>query len=96
MKTCWYFNLDFVSATTAKYLTYEKSFATSSGSNKTKISEKEKQQQEEQEREKQEQKRMEEEEAKKRDASWRAMKWSFIAFGSSFGILGSYMIYQLG
>jgi hypothetical protein len=46
--------------------------------------------------EKQEQKRMEEEEAKKRDASWRAMKYSFIAFGSSFGLLGGYMIYQLG
>ena len=39
---------------------------------------------------------MEEEEAKKRDATWKTMKYSFIAFGASFGLFGSYMIYQLG
>lgn len=81
---------------TTKFLTYEKSFATSSGSDKVKTSPKEKQQQDEKEREKQEQQRMEEEEAKKREQSWRTMKYSFIAFGSSFGLMGGYMIYQLG
>lgn len=47
-------------------------------------------------KEKLEQQKMEEEEAKKRDATWKTMKYSFIAFGASFGLLGSYMIYQLG
>jgi hypothetical protein len=36
------------------------------------------------------------EEQKRRDASWKAMKYSLIAFGATFGILGSYMIYELG
>ncbi|XP_063230283.1 mitochondrial import inner membrane translocase subunit TIM50-C-like [Bacillus rossius redtenbacheri] len=36
------------------------------------------------------------EEQKKRDASWRTMKYSFIAFGASFGILGVYMFVELG
>jgi hypothetical protein len=36
------------------------------------------------------------EEQKRRDASWKAMKYSFIAFGATFGILGSYMVYELG
>lgn len=48
------------------------------------------------EKEKMEQQRMDEEEAKKRDSTWRTMKYSFIAFGTSFGLFGSYMIYQLG
>jgi hypothetical protein len=36
------------------------------------------------------------EEQKRRDASWKTMKYSFIAFGATFGILGSYMVYELG
>ncbi|XP_069670589.1 mitochondrial import inner membrane translocase subunit TIM50-C-like [Periplaneta americana] len=36
------------------------------------------------------------EEQKRRDASWKAMKYSMIAFGATFGIVGSYMIYELG
>ncbi|KDR10492.1 mitochondrial import inner membrane translocase subunit TIM50-C-like [Zootermopsis nevadensis] len=36
------------------------------------------------------------EEQKRRDSSWKAMKYSFIAFGATFGILGSYMVYELG
>lgn len=39
---------------------------------------------------------MEEEETKKREATWKTMKYSFIGFGASFGLLGGYMIYQLG
>ena len=38
----------------------------------------------------------EKEEQKKRDASWKAMKYSFIAFGATFGIVGSYVMYELG
>jgi len=36
------------------------------------------------------------EEQKRRDASWKAMKYSLIAFGATFGIIGSYMVYELG
>ncbi|XP_049791052.1 mitochondrial import inner membrane translocase subunit TIM50-C-like [Schistocerca nitens] len=36
------------------------------------------------------------EDTKKREASWKAMKYGFIAFGVSFGFLGSYAIYELG
>jgi hypothetical protein len=36
------------------------------------------------------------EEHKRRDASWKAMKYSLIAFGATFGIIGSYMVYELG
>jgi hypothetical protein len=36
------------------------------------------------------------EEQKRRDASWKAMKYSLIAFGATFGMIGSYMVYELG
>jgi hypothetical protein len=35
-------------------------------------------------------------EQKRRDASWKAMKYSLIAFGATFGMMGSYMVYELG
>ena len=82
----------------------KKNYVTSSGGSINKVNKKElddkkdksKKEQEEHEREKKEQQKMEEEEAKKRDASWKAMKYSFLAFGSTFGLMGTYMIYQLG
>jgi hypothetical protein len=36
------------------------------------------------------------EEQKRRDASWKAMKYSIIAFGATFGMIGSYMVNELG
>lgn len=39
----------------------------------------------------------EDEEAKKqKESAWRAMKFTFIAFGVSFTCLGTYLIYELG
>lgn len=39
----------------------------------------------------------EDEEAKKqKESAWRAMKYTFIAFGVSFSALGSYLVYELG
>ncbi|GLG99423.1 Mitochondrial import inner membrane translocase subunit TIM50-C [Gryllus bimaculatus] len=37
-----------------------------------------------------------EEERKRRESSWKMMKYSFAAFGVSFGLLGSYLLYDLG
>lgn len=39
----------------------------------------------------------EDEEAKKqKESAWRAMKYTFIAFGVSFSCLGTYLVYELG
>lgn len=39
----------------------------------------------------------EDEEARKqKESAWRAMKYTFIAFGVSFSCLGSYLVYELG
>ncbi|XP_018318721.1 mitochondrial import inner membrane translocase subunit TIM50-C-like [Agrilus planipennis] len=41
-------------------------------------------------------KKEEEDEQKQRDAAWRTMKYTFIAFGFSFTVLGGYLVFELG
>lgn len=43
-----------------------------------------------------EQKADDEETRKQKESAWRAMKFTFIAFGVSFSCLGSYLVYELG
>lgn len=91
----------FISATSAKYFSNVKSFATSSGSNKVKnekkvASEPKPEPKDDFEKEQKEQQRMQEEETKKREASWKTMKYSFIVFGGSFALFGGYTLFQLG
>lgn len=48
------------------------------------------------ESQKEESKNEDEEARKQKESAWRAMKYTFIAFGVSFSCLGSYLIYELG
>lgn len=38
----------------------------------------------------------EEEARKQKESAWRAMKYTFVAFGVSFSCLGTYLVYELG
>ncbi|KAK6644091.1 Mitochondrial import inner membrane translocase subunit TIM50-C [Polyplax serrata] len=82
--------------TTARYLSKEGNLSQVPKEDKNEQSESQQKKDTEHEKERIEQQKMEEEETKKREATWKTMKYSFIGFGASFGLLGGYMIYQLG